>query len=654
MRLFSGLLLMAAGLLCNEVTAQQYKHQFYIGMYCYDRDGGLEDHVGLPDGIGLDDEYLAELTKYNFNLLISDDPSRLPVTSGGGPDLDFLDRVQNARLRIILGNGDNFYVTRCTTAHNASMTTYGLNYYNQHPAVLGYSISDEPRIVSFNTLGQVTDQIVASDPEKLSFVNLLPDWAAIQNLYDCDPNTEFVGTYETYVDQFIANGHAKVLCFDYYPLGTDPIGCGWQRSYFKNLDLVSRKATINDIPFYLVMNAYQAETGTNCASTNTFHHISDIRLYRYNIFSALMYGAKGLLYWPREVCFDYTYPSVIFSAFDDLQPSIKEELGDVHKNLLEHGNELERLTYEESFHVTELPRIADFVPGAAPWLGQLYTPQMQWSQFANSPNTQAIFSLTSNAPPILPAPTTNFVGATSPYNPTDYLAISYLHDAGNKKYVWVFNKDYNATSSSTFTLNFNGQKNVVDILEDRICCNINSIQIELEPGEGKLLLIDSYFFQTQNISMSFPDLNFTIAAENINLLGNQITGTSVDRFYASNIVVSPAAFFQAGTDVILKAENYICGIFHRPEIMKALKAAPDLNVIPNPNDGHFSLKIDGDSEVQYLISVETLLGQVLLRTNQTGNTLAEIDLSALPDGMYLIKLAADGDVVKTVKTIVNH
>ncbi len=639
------LLLFLAVLLCNQVMAQQKRFPVYIGMYCYDRDGGDDDHVPPQETVGLDDAYLDEMTKYNFNLIISGDPSRTTVTSANNLTLStaFLDRVQNAGLKIIVGN-TNFAVNKVTPVYNPSAIAIGLSHYNTHPAVIGYDIVDEPCMTAFSVIGQVAGQITAYDNTKLPYVNL---WSAPADnqLEDCNSSTIYTGTYGDYLDAYIANTNPRMIGFDFYPLESDPGENSYKRDYFMNLQDLAVRAGANDIPFYLTVNTYQNTglTGTN----SDFHGIDDIRILRYNMFSGLMYGAKGLMYWPREIALGYfSGPFVVYPFQDDMSIATKQTLGAINGKVINHAYELGDLKFVSSYHVTELPQVAVWNPV---WIGQMYKPEMLWSQFASDPATVAVFN-TSN--PITPAPTFDVHAPNS----SDFLAFSYLSDAGGKKYMWVMNKDYHGTSPVNFTLNFNGQKTVVDILEDKICTNINNMSVELEPGEGKLFLIDNYYYQNMTITAAFSNFNMTITADNLTLQGNQVTGTSVDRFYAKNITVAPSAFFQAGTDVLLKAETNYCGVFRAPGVTDSQHetAPPGMQVMPNPNNGHFTVKIEGDAEKQFDFSVETMLGQVVYRSRIAGQSQAEIDLNSLPDGMYLIKLAADGDVVKTVKTIVNH
>ena len=79
-----------------------------------------------------------------------------------------------------------------------------------HPAVIGYSVRDEPPASMFARLAEVKRWGSKLDPKGLYFVNLFPNYA----------NTGQLGTdtYEQYVEQYIQVFHPQVICFDHYPL----------------------------------------------------------------------------------------------------------------------------------------------------------------------------------------------------------------------------------------------------------------------------------------------------------------------------------------------------------------------------------------------------------------------------------------------------
>jgi|GEM_PF-3338728 len=652
-------LLLAAGLLFfGEAEGQQYKKKFYIGMYGYDKDGTPIDGVGSADNIGYDDEYLEEMTKYNFNLLLGVDPARQTVTTTVSPPLDFLDRVQRSGMQMIVASG-NFHVDRNAPVYDAPKVALGLAHYNAHPAVLGYDVVDEPCLQAATVIGQVADQIVAYDSEKIPFVNMWPSYKNVDELDDCNPSTVFAGDYSSYVDGLIATGNARVLSFDYYPLITKPAYCFYTRHYFDNLHIVAERAVAHDLPFFMVINSYQLDVNpVDCAIPHptplSIHDgIEDIRIWRYNIYSALLYGARGLLYWPREIASpNYGNPTTYKYVWDaEVPAATKDELKTIHGRLLDHSCILTSIDYRTSYHVTALPQVARETPDVNAWLGQLYPPQMAWYLFKNDPATIAIFDTSAT---ISPAPSSALDYQTNP-TATDFLAFSYLEDEAGKNYMWIMNKDYEESlgGPAEFTLNFNGPKTVVDILGDRLCVSVNNMDVSLLPGEGKLFLVDNSI-ATLNITADHASDNETYAAGVINIKnGVDITGTSIVRCFAHEINVEDAVNIDGGTGVVLRAHNNYCGTFRLPAPVPGAVKMPGMKIVPNPGSGRFTLRLDGDPQDLLTITVENTLGQTVLKNTAQGNSLVEIVLHE-PDGLYLVKAMQGDKLIAAEKIVIAH
>lgn len=80
------------------------------------------------------------------------------------------------------------------------------------------------------------------------------------------------------------------------------------------------------------------------------------------------------------------------------------------------------------------------------------------------------------------------------------------------------------------------------------------------------------------------------------------------------------------------------------------------NIQPNPTNGQVVLKVMLEENAADLqVAVLNLLGQVIWEANasNTNQLLEQIDLSSAPDGMYLLRLTADGQVA-TKKVIKNR
>jgi hypothetical protein len=220
------------------------------------------------------------------------------------------------------------------------------------------------------------------------------------------------------------------------------------------------------------------------------------------------------------------------------------------------------------------------------------------------------------------------------------------------------NKKVADDSEEIFTLNFNGSKNVVEILEDRICTNVSNITIELASGEAKLFLIKNGSASTANITSDFNALNETMVTNIINIQsGVDIINGSRDKFFAEQITLYPDVKIEAGTDVLLSSENSFCGsVFNRqvkgnPE---SISPKANLKVLPNPNNGDFNIKVEGDPEKEYSIHIETVLGQSVQIKKARGNTQVDVYLNDLNDGVYLVSLRSDKEILQTIKTVITR
>jgi hypothetical protein len=147
--------------------------------------------------------------------------------------------------------------------------------YRPHPAVGGYFVTDEPVAKDFDGVAAVVAALRAADPQRLAYVNLLPDYIP--------PSGLGTPTYRDYVEQFITTVHPQLLSYDYYPFGTEKD----RSTFFANLDTIRSAALTNDLPFMLIVLAmphgpYRDPTEAELAWQT--HH-------------ALAYGARGISYY---------------------------------------------------------------------------------------------------------------------------------------------------------------------------------------------------------------------------------------------------------------------------------------------------------------------------------------------------------------------
>ena len=145
------------------------------------------------------------------------------------------------------------------------------------PACWGYHLVDEPNTAGFPGLKIAVDTLRKSRPGKLAYINLLPNYASAGQLG--------APTYDDYVARFCREVNPDVLCMDYYPFLT-PTTDG-RDGYCVNLESMRKYSLIYRIPFW------------NFFNTMPFgpHHDPTESHLRWQIYTSLAYGAKGVLYF---------------------------------------------------------------------------------------------------------------------------------------------------------------------------------------------------------------------------------------------------------------------------------------------------------------------------------------------------------------------
>jgi hypothetical protein len=145
------------------------------------------------------------------------------------------------------------------------------------PACWGYMLRDEPNVKDFPALRKMVDEVRAAHPGKLAYVNLFPNYANEQQL-----GTE---TYEEHVRRFVDEVDPDVLSMDHYPMmkpNTDS-----RANYCANLEVMRKYSLLKGIPFWNFFNTMPF--GPHFDPTE-----ADLR---WQVFTSLAYGAKGVLYF---------------------------------------------------------------------------------------------------------------------------------------------------------------------------------------------------------------------------------------------------------------------------------------------------------------------------------------------------------------------
>lgn len=169
---------------------------FMIGVYSYSYDNASPTyHAGINTFIGNSSEFLNLFKEYNFNTIQVENqlmPEYTnPVFAPDSPSKTFLDRADSLGLKIILTCPDLYVNQRLDslylqdsnyTQYDSTRSHNGLNYYGDHPALLGFAITDEPTPRMFSDISRYFADIEQYNPNLLRQANLLPAYASDTDL----------------------------------------------------------------------------------------------------------------------------------------------------------------------------------------------------------------------------------------------------------------------------------------------------------------------------------------------------------------------------------------------------------------------------------------------------------------------------------------
>lgn len=149
--------------------------------------------------------------------------------------------------------------------------------YKNDPALLGISLRDEPNTSDFAYLGKWAKAIVAADPDKLPYINLLPNYASNGQLG--------ADSYAAYIDKFVEVCKPKFLSYDNYSLSEGEV-LNSDR-FYSNLEAMREKALQYNLPFWNIVLG-----NTHFGYSNPSQTTINVQ-----VFSSLAYGVHGISYF---------------------------------------------------------------------------------------------------------------------------------------------------------------------------------------------------------------------------------------------------------------------------------------------------------------------------------------------------------------------
>lgn len=143
--------------------------------------------------------------------------------------------------------------------------------------VWGYFLRDEPSAKDFPDLAKRVRALREARPGKLGYINLFPSY--------CDLERLGTPSYEEHVAKFIAEVNPDVLCMDHYPFMRPDKDT--RDAYLSDIDTMRRHALKAGIPWWNYFNSMPFGP----------HYDPTEAQLRWQIFSSVAYGARGVLYF---------------------------------------------------------------------------------------------------------------------------------------------------------------------------------------------------------------------------------------------------------------------------------------------------------------------------------------------------------------------
>ena len=155
--------------------------------------------------------------------------------------------------------------------------------YRKSTALMGYFLTDEPGANSFGDLADVVAELHRLDPNRMVFINLLPNYATTD--LTANPSQLNSLTYAQYLSRFMEVVKPDVLSWDHYHFLKE----GDRPGFFGNLAAGQRAAgaSVPPTPFWQIVLSVQH---------GPYRALTENEL-RFEAMQTLAYGGRGLAYF---------------------------------------------------------------------------------------------------------------------------------------------------------------------------------------------------------------------------------------------------------------------------------------------------------------------------------------------------------------------
>lgn len=279
---------------------------------------------------GVSEEAIKLYADANFTLIESNTPIQ-----HRSEDFSYEENVEI--LRLCEKYGLRYVVTdhkRFTGQHNPDKAELSevIKAYSEYPAFFGYYVWDEPRRENFAVVRDMVQYFNENDPQRACLIAMYPSYGPYKH-----PNE-----YEEFLQEFVDTVNPEILSYDHYPFRENGHTSGFYWDFEANRRVSLRKG----IPMWFYVQACQRPGWGN----------PNVRKIRYQAFSALAYGAKGLQYFIYRNIVGKS-PEFVNAVVDsESRPTEKYEgVKALNGEILQLGPTLMKLTSTGVYHSGSIP-----------------------------------------------------------------------------------------------------------------------------------------------------------------------------------------------------------------------------------------------------------------------------------------------------------
>jgi len=236
------------------------RHQLNIGAYCLQKNARTAKHareiaecgIDMMVDVPYDKQLLDNLDKYGVHAIVT---------------------------RVLPGwwGGDGANAGKLSSANPISKYEEAIAKYEDHPAVWGIDLGDEPSALDFPYYGKVFALARNAFKGKVLYLNLYPNYASVcQNTDEQTVNQLGTPTYAEHIEAFCRNVPSDYICYDYY------LYAAGVANHYENLRIVADACHRTGRSLWIVLQV-------NSVYPEKWISVNQLRFQAY---SAMAFGAE--------------------------------------------------------------------------------------------------------------------------------------------------------------------------------------------------------------------------------------------------------------------------------------------------------------------------------------------------------------------------